>query len=395
MKKNMGLAICVSVLFGAMCPLAACTAPTPPAHEHTYAETWSWDGEGHWHAPTCGDTDEKKDYGAHNFGNSNLCAACGYEKENDPGEFPEIPPKPTYKPGETVTDSEMRGEIFTALREQEIAALSVAYDVNLIGSYNGKPFEYIESGESGSDLASSAESAPVFVKLAKNTLVYAEGEIVKTETGYAMTVENSAVLDRVLGDVYTAVAGLRKGVLPVGLANSIADLLWQPSMQNLLETMLYGISAEELTILLGEALPEDAMSVLPEATSDMSAFDYLWECLRSPELASALVELYFGDIEDSSSLATMISGGIASAPLEFVWNIFFQKSFVQSEVLADIEALREGLADGGQSGAIAVNFDEDYAITDLHMNLVFDDVSYESDAFSFTLDGTVYLEANA
>ena len=34
-------------------------------HEHTYSDKWSSDETQHWHAATCGHTDEKADVGAH------------------------------------------------------------------------------------------------------------------------------------------------------------------------------------------------------------------------------------------------------------------------------------------------------------------------------------------
>lgn len=50
--------------------------PEPPAHTHTFAKEWSKDAEGHWHASTCGHTDEPKQ--PHD---GNPCTVCGYTKE--------------------------------------------------------------------------------------------------------------------------------------------------------------------------------------------------------------------------------------------------------------------------------------------------------------------------
>ena len=48
-------------------------------HEHTYADTWTTDKEGHWHAATCG-CDLKKDYAAHTLNASTYkCTTCDYQ----------------------------------------------------------------------------------------------------------------------------------------------------------------------------------------------------------------------------------------------------------------------------------------------------------------------------
>lgn len=51
----------------------------PEEHRHTFSKEWSTDAENHWHAATCGDTDEKKDLGAHDEnGPQKSCTVCGY-----------------------------------------------------------------------------------------------------------------------------------------------------------------------------------------------------------------------------------------------------------------------------------------------------------------------------
>ena len=52
---------------------------TPP-HEHTWADTWSKDENGHWHAATCeGHTSEKKDEAGHTDANNDgKCDVCEY-----------------------------------------------------------------------------------------------------------------------------------------------------------------------------------------------------------------------------------------------------------------------------------------------------------------------------
>ena len=48
-------------------------------HEHTYSNVWSKDETNHWHASTCEHTDLTKDFGAHVFGDDNICDVCGCE----------------------------------------------------------------------------------------------------------------------------------------------------------------------------------------------------------------------------------------------------------------------------------------------------------------------------
>ena len=67
----------------------------PAAHEHTYAETWTSDDTYHWHASTCGHTDEVSGRGEHDYGaweaeraatctadglQVRVCQTCGHEE---------------------------------------------------------------------------------------------------------------------------------------------------------------------------------------------------------------------------------------------------------------------------------------------------------------------------
>lgn len=69
-----------------------------PAHEHTFAEEWSYDESHHWHAATCEHTDEVSDMGDHTFGEwevvyestteehglqRRICEVCGYAQEEE------------------------------------------------------------------------------------------------------------------------------------------------------------------------------------------------------------------------------------------------------------------------------------------------------------------------
>lgn len=49
-------------------------------HEHTFDEEWSNDETNHWHSATCEHSDLTSGFGAHKFGDDNICDDCGYEK---------------------------------------------------------------------------------------------------------------------------------------------------------------------------------------------------------------------------------------------------------------------------------------------------------------------------
>ena len=49
-------------------------------HVHSYSTKWSKDANNHWHEPTCNDTDEVIDLGAHAYGDGDACEVCGYIK---------------------------------------------------------------------------------------------------------------------------------------------------------------------------------------------------------------------------------------------------------------------------------------------------------------------------
>ena len=49
------------------------------AHVHTFAEEWTSDETSHWHAATCGHTDVKGSLAAHEFGDDSVCDVCGYD----------------------------------------------------------------------------------------------------------------------------------------------------------------------------------------------------------------------------------------------------------------------------------------------------------------------------
>lgn len=76
------LAACLAV--PAMFMLTACgnnkNGSDPQEHVHTYSSEWANDETHHWHDATCGDTDEKGEYGIHVYDNDDDrdCNTCGY-----------------------------------------------------------------------------------------------------------------------------------------------------------------------------------------------------------------------------------------------------------------------------------------------------------------------------
>lgn len=75
MKKSVFF-IAAAIFCAAVCAgFTACTASG--AHEHTYSEDWAFDKTYHWHAATCGHTDETSGKAKHVF-EGDVCAVCGY-----------------------------------------------------------------------------------------------------------------------------------------------------------------------------------------------------------------------------------------------------------------------------------------------------------------------------
>ncbi len=75
MKKILYLALCLALVLMAF---AACGETQEP-HKHTYADKYSSNAMGHWYAPTCGCKDTAKDAGEHvDETNDGICDVCGY-----------------------------------------------------------------------------------------------------------------------------------------------------------------------------------------------------------------------------------------------------------------------------------------------------------------------------
>ena len=70
-KKFLSLALVFCLIVPCMVMLSAC------GHEHTFAETWTFNETHHWHASTCEHSDEKKDYDEHVDENEDdICDVC-------------------------------------------------------------------------------------------------------------------------------------------------------------------------------------------------------------------------------------------------------------------------------------------------------------------------------
>lgn len=77
MKK---IAIAVVLALTALFCFAGCsTGSGNTEHTHTYASTWSYDENKHWHAATCEHTDLRSEEAAHTLGEDGKCTVCSYK----------------------------------------------------------------------------------------------------------------------------------------------------------------------------------------------------------------------------------------------------------------------------------------------------------------------------
>ena len=114
-------------------------------HEHTYSEDWTSDEENHWHAATCGHTDEKSGFAEHTFGEyvsnndatteadgtkTRECSVCGYEDTvTDEGSKIIVPEGFVLVEGTTITGTESwtpSSKVFVSGRKLTIANLLVS-----------------------------------------------------------------------------------------------------------------------------------------------------------------------------------------------------------------------------------------------------------------------------
>ncbi|MBO5955143.1 MAG: hypothetical protein J6Q13_04190 [Clostridia bacterium] len=72
MKKFFSFMLAFCMIIPCLFMLSACS------HEHTFAETWSFNDTHHWHASTCEHSEEKKDYAEHVGTEDGICDVCYY-----------------------------------------------------------------------------------------------------------------------------------------------------------------------------------------------------------------------------------------------------------------------------------------------------------------------------
>lgn len=192
-------------------------------------------------------------------------------------------------------------------------------------------------------------SAPALWKLLKNAVVYCGAPAAAEGTGYAIGTDLLSVADKMLGDVGQGIAELERPApfVSVGM-NPLGTLLRQPSVEKMLKTLLRGVTAEEsraLAAFASSRLPFDLSALPKPLTSDMGAFDYLWQCLNSKELLLALADSFAERIPGSGAGALFGYGGLADIPL-MVFRAAAGEGlpgFDRDEVLAKIEAIRADL----------------------------------------------------
>ncbi len=79
--KKLCLLVCACLLLALA--LVACDKTPEQQHTHTYADTWSYDEDGHWYAASCEHTEEKANLSAHvDEENDGICDICGYGSDH-------------------------------------------------------------------------------------------------------------------------------------------------------------------------------------------------------------------------------------------------------------------------------------------------------------------------
>ena len=66
------------------------------SHKHTFSNEWQTDQTHHWHAATCTHSGEVSGKAVHDFGNTDVCGVCRYDKST--GTTPPNPTDPTPPP---------------------------------------------------------------------------------------------------------------------------------------------------------------------------------------------------------------------------------------------------------------------------------------------------------
>lgn len=80
--KNLAKLLTLVLIFTSVLALCtACKKKTQPPHEHTFEESWSYDGDYHFKKATCEHTDEVTDKNSHTYENF-VCSVCGCQDES-------------------------------------------------------------------------------------------------------------------------------------------------------------------------------------------------------------------------------------------------------------------------------------------------------------------------
>ena len=122
-------------------------------HVHTFAEEWTSDASGHWHAATCGHTDEKSGFAEHSFGDyvsnndatteadgtkTRECSVCGYKDTVTDEGSKIIVPEFVFVKGGTVTGAAYTNNYKGVFIEGRTVTLSDFY----MGKYEVTQKEY-------------------------------------------------------------------------------------------------------------------------------------------------------------------------------------------------------------------------------------------------------------
>ena len=81
MKNLVKLLTLVLIFTSVLALCTACKKKTQPPHEHTFEESWSYDGDYHFKKATCEHTDEVTDKNSHTYENF-VCSVCGCPDES-------------------------------------------------------------------------------------------------------------------------------------------------------------------------------------------------------------------------------------------------------------------------------------------------------------------------
>ncbi len=166
-------------------------------------------------------------------------------------------------------------------------------------------------GREEAETLQSVLNAPALLGIAGNLASVAEGVVTKTEGGYSLTY-----------DVIAAAEGLLAGAEKLAetaettAGMTVSALFAQPFVSDLFGKLLGGVTAKELYDLAAPLLPQEIVSLLPEADAKGDAFGYLTGLLRSGDFYASVTggeedwAAYktFGEVP-LETLAEALSGG--------------------------------------------------------------------------------------